>query len=267
MERKLLNVTDLSSYLYCARKFYLEKVIGLKQPPNKAMTEGLIRHKVLEEFSNKEENLVCTFRKITKKEILKEFNDLLEKCIEKIFKEDSTQIETFNINSEELKDKIIDSMQREILPRTNSIEEAINKGFLGKEIWENLEPKFVSEMFLISKDLGLKGRADRVLLSKNEIVPFELKTRVAEKVWPSDEIQITCYAMLLEKKYGLPVPKGILETGNVRHVIFIDDEKKKKVRNVIMEVQNALEGKNLQYPSSFNKCNSCSWKKECNELK
>lgn len=266
--KKLLNVTDLSAYMYCARKFYLEKVTGLKQPANKAMTEGLIRHNVLEEFNNKEEDLVCSFGSLEKRQVLEKFNALLELCIKKVFGENVEKIKQFEIDIKELHEKIVDAMQREIIPRTNSIDDAIRKGYTGKEIWENLEPKYISEMWLISRNLGLKGRADRVMISKEEgIIPFELKTRVADKVWPSDEIQITCYSMMLEEKFGKEISSGILETGNVRHIVQIDDTKRKKVRNTIEEVREVLEGKNLKFPNSFGKCQSCPWQKECGELK
>ncbi len=264
--KRLLSVTELSAYMYCARKYYLEKVKGLRQPANKAMTEGLIRHNVLEEFSNKEEKLVCSFGSLKKPQVIEKFNALLELCIHKVFEENVNKIKEFEINVGELHNKIVDALQREILPRAETIDEAMRKGFVGEELWKNLEPKYVSEMILVSRNLGLKGRADRVLISKDEILPFELKTRVADRVWPSDEIQVTCYAMMLEEKFNTQISKGILETGNVRHFISIDDEKKKKVRNIILEVREVLEGRNLKYPNSFGKCRSCPWKKECEEL-
>ena len=264
--KKLLNVTDLSAYLFCARKFYLEKVKGLKAPVNKAMIEGSIRHKVLEEFSVQEEKLVESFGSISKKEIVEKFLKLLELIVKKVFSQNAEIIQKFGIDVKELYKKIFDAMENDLLLRAESIDEAIRKGFTGKDLWENLEPKYISEMELTSEELGLKGRADRVMISEDSIVPFELKTRLADKVWPSDEVQLTCYGMMLEEKYGKKVPLGILESGNKKHEIVIDEKKKKEVVKLIGEVKEVLNGKNLRFPSSFGKCQSCPWKKECDEL-
>ncbi len=266
MPNKLLNVTDLSAYIFCARKFYLEKVKGLRQPLNKAMIEGSIRHKVLEEFSVQEERLVESFGSVSKKEIVEKFHSLLDLIIKKVFSQNAETIQKFGIDVKELYKKIFEAMENDILLRAGSIDDAIRKGFTGKDLWANLEPKYISEMELISEELGLKGRADRVMISEDSIVPFELKTRTIDKVWPSDEVQLTCYGMMLEEKYGKKIPLGILEAGNKKHEIVIDEKKKKEVVKLIGEVNEVLEGRNLRFPSSFGKCQSCPWKKECDEL-
>jgi CRISPR-associated protein Cas4 len=266
MPNKLLNVTDLSAYLFCARKFYLEKVKGLKAPVNKAMIEGSIRHKVLEEFSIQEERLVESFGSVSKKEIVEKFHSLLDLIIKKIFSQSAETIQKFGIDVKELYKKIFEAMENDLLLRASSIDDAIRKGFTGKDLWANLEPKYISEMELISEELGLKGRADRIMISEDSIVPFELKTRAVDKVWPSDEVQLTCYSMMLEEKYGKKIPLGILEAGNKKHEIVIDEKKKREVVKLIGEVNEVLDGRNLRFPSSFGKCQSCPWKKECDEL-
>jgi CRISPR-associated protein Cas4 len=230
------------------------------------MIEGSIRHKVLKEFSVQEERLVESFGSVSKKEIVEKFHSLLDLIIKKIFSQSAEKIQKFGIDVKELYKKIFDAMENDLVLRAESIEDAIRKGFTGKDLWANLEPKYISEMELISEELGLKGRADRVMISEDSIVPFELKTRTVDKVWPSDEVQLTCYGMMLEEKYGKTIPLGILEAGNKKHEIVIDEKKKKEVVKLISEVKEVLEGKNLRFPSSFGKCQSCPWKKECDEL-
>ena len=51
MEKKLLNVTDLSSYLYCPRQFYIKKIFNLREPPSQPMIKGKIKHEIIEKFS------------------------------------------------------------------------------------------------------------------------------------------------------------------------------------------------------------------------
>ena len=268
---KILNVTDISSYLYCPRKFYLKKVKGLKDPPTKPMIEGRIRHEVLEKFSKNEQNLLENFTQpLTKDQIITQFQNLLNNHIEIIFEKDSILIKQFSISPRELYQKIQIQMKNDIQLRAQTIENTMKKGFLGKDLFKNLTPKYISEMPLYSETLGLKGRADRVALDreKQTIIPFELKTRPIEKVWPSDEIQLTAYAMLLEEKYQTKIPFGILESGDVKHEVLITEQNKEKIRNIIEQIKKLLLNENADpmFPSSFSKCQTCSFKQECEDL-
>jgi len=274
----MLNVTDLSSYLYCPRQFYLTKIIRLRQPPTKPMVEGSIRHKVREMFAKNEEKLFANLELInhnlTKQKILLFYQNFLNEIIKTTFNNSQKLILSFQINPAELREKIIKSMENEIILRVQSVENTIKLGFTGKQLWENLTPKYISEMPLFSEKIGLKGRADRVMLDKNKetIILFELKTRETEKIYPSDEIQLTAYAMLLEEKYNKPIPLGILEAGNQTHELEITRENKQKVRELIDEINQLIQSSNSEnkiepkFPSSFSKCQHCEWEEQCNNI-
>ena len=270
MQKRILNVTDLSSYLYCPRQFYLQKIKGLRKPPTQPMIEGSIRHQVLETFGKNEEklfeNLELINHTLTREKTISLYQEFLEKIIHNIFNKNLRPIKTFQINIQDLHKKIKIQMNKEIALRLPSIETAVKKGFQGKEIWENLQPKYHSEYPLISETLGIKGRADRLLISDNTIIPFELKTRTIEKIYPSDEIQLTAYAMLLEEKFNTTIPIAILESGDTKQELIITTELKQKVRDLIQEVNQVFEKNSAKYPSSFSKCQNCDWEEECGLL-
>tara|TARA_Y100000310_G_C20649646_1_gene798640 strand:- start:23 stop:847 length:825 start_codon:yes stop_codon:yes gene_type:complete len=272
----MLNVTDISSYLYCPRQFYLTRVMGLRQPPTQPMIEGSIRHKVREMFAKNEErlfeNLELINHDFTKQKVIYFYQNLLDNIIKTIFNNSRKLILAFKINPAELREKIINSMKNEIFLRAESVENTIKIGFTGKELWENLTPKYVSELPLISENIGLKGRADRIMLDKETIIPFELKTRTAEKVYPSDKIQLTAYTMLLEEKYNKQIPIAILEAGNQTHEIEITESNKQEVRELISEINNLIKSYNSEnktepkFPSNFAKCQKCNWKEQCDKI-
>ncbi len=270
MSKPLLNVTDLSSYLYCPRKFYLQKINGLRQPPTKPMIEGLIRHQVLENFGNNEErlfeNLELINQTLSSEKIHKHYQELLQKIIHPIFQKNIKSIKAFQIDINELLKKIKKQMNKEIQLRIKAIENTLRKGFTGKALWENLTPKYFSEYRLESEALGLKGRADRLMIADETILPFELKTREIEKIYPSDEIQLTAYAMMLEEKFNKPIPIAILESGDKTHEIAITKEAKQKVFDLINEVNTLLETGKPKFPSSFSKCQSCFFEEACGSL-
>ncbi len=263
---KLLNVTDLSSYLYCPRKYFLTKIKGIREPTTKPMIEGSLRHKVLESFSNQEELFVSSLNNQNKPEIINKFNLFLQNTIDNIFSKNLFMIQKFSIQLKELREKISESMKNDIELRADSIETAIKKGFSGKSLWDNLSPKYLSEFKFESENLGLVGKADRIMISKetNEIIPFELKTRQADKIWPSDEIQLTAYAMLSEEHFNKPILHAVLEAGNIKHKLFITEEMKQKVIDLILEIRSLTTS--AKYPSSFAKCQACSLKSYCDEM-
>lgn len=266
VKKKLLSVTDLSMYLYCPRKFFLEKIKGIRKPVSNVMIEGRIRHEILEEFANRERNLVESLQKMEKDMLIKIYSQFLNNIITSNFVKNRSQIYAFKISSEALNIKILKSMENDILLRVNSVYNWMEKGFQGKELWENLSPKYLSEFAITSESLGLKGKIDRVMISES-IIPFELKTREIQKVFDSDELQLTAYAMLLEEKFDKKIPMGIIEAGNKKHEVIISDKTKKKVVDLVKEINNLFsEQKIPAFPSNFGKCNVCNLRGECDNL-
>ena len=268
----MLSVTDLSSYIYCPRKFYLQKIKGIRLPPTKPMIEGLIRHEVVEKFANNEKDIILNFtQKLKKRDIINSFQKFLDNLNEIIIEKYRPRINQHAISPRELIKKINAQMQNEFSLRADSISNTMDKGFLSHELWTNLKPKYFSEMRLVSENLGLKGRADRVMIADETIIPFELKTRPTEKIYPSDEIQLTAYAMLLEEKFNQPIPLAILESGNIKHELTITQENKEKVKDLINEINDLIRKStsqtgyrpNPKFPSSFAKCQICDLEEEC----
>jgi len=250
--------------MYCPVKYYLQKVVGIRKPPTKVMIEGKIRHEVMEIFSKNEPALVQEFTKpLPSKEITLSYLSLLSEVIKQTFSYEYDQMRKFMVSPNSLRENIIVGLNQEIILRAKAVEHTMSLGFLGKELWQNLEPKYYSEFFIESPSMELKGKIDRVMLSKNSIVPFELKTRPVDKIYDTDEIQLTAYAMLLEEYFKQPIPTGIIESGNIRHTPDIKEEKKQKVLSLIKEIHDLEKP---VFPKSFAKCQNCDFKEECDNL-
>ncbi|MBU1704594.1 MAG: hypothetical protein KJ922_04465, partial [Nanoarchaeota archaeon] len=67
----MISVTSLSSYLYCQRKLFLERVLGLFELPKAALIKGTVRHETYDLINKGEEALV---RSITKLILFEELN-------------------------------------------------------------------------------------------------------------------------------------------------------------------------------------------------
>ena len=262
MTKQIVNVTDITAYLYCPRKVYLKLVKKIKEPPNKKMISGFLKHKIFDIFNKNESAIVSSIsNNLEKEEIKKIYLINLTKITQEVLITYSNMASSFSINSQELTKDVLKFMEREINLRVESIKKTLDLGFLGKELWRNLQPKYLTEFEIISQELGLKGRVDRIKFEQ-EILPYELKTR--QEIYEGDKLQLTAYSLLLEQEFGKKIEKGIIESSNSEKEIEITEELKSKVFEVAEKIRNMI----LEPPfhSNFNKCRECKLRKECFEL-
>jgi len=263
MTKKLISVTDITSYLFCPRKVYFKLVKGIKEPPNQKMILGFLKHKIFDIFNKNESIIVSSISGDDKKLIKNTYLEALTRIVQEVSSIYYSMMNSFSIQFQDLLKPVLKSMNAEIELRAASIAEALRKGFRGKELWRELKPKYLTEFEIISEELGLKGRIDRVKLEQ-EIIPYEIKTR--EKVYQSDIIQLAAYSLLLEKEFNKPVTKGVIETSEKQETIEISQEMKNQVLEIAEEIRNLSE-ENLQsnFSSNFVKCENCSFKEDCFE--
>jgi CRISPR-associated protein Cas4 len=265
---KLISITDITSYLYCPRKFYLTRIIGIKEKPNQKMVIGRLKHTIIELFSKKEESLVNQIDKdYDKLDLVIMYENFIAGIAEKVFFDSREIIEAMRISKEEVFKKTMKDFANDLKVRIASIKQALEKGHKSEDIWKNLPSKFISELRLESCAYGLKGRIDRVeIIEKdNLIIPYELKTR-EDKVYYSDEIQLSAYAMMLEDIYHRVIKTGFIESGSLKQEIEITQEHKDNVLKLAEEIRNLKQGDVPPMPSNFNKCSKCDLQEECMKL-
>ncbi len=280
----LFSVTELSSYDYCKRKFYLQKRYNLKEPIKPALILGTIKHSTFEEFTKKEKNII---KKLEEKnydleslkyffyeEYLKILKNNIIKNKEKLF--------DFNISIEEAYEKskkifLADSnLRAKIFYNTKKTLEEKKEKTTIEEIYNNLNPKIISEKKIILEKYNLKGIIDRILLEEKEdkkiIRVYEFKSGKAPKndVWNSHKIQVYSYLTLLKET----TKETIIKEGIIN---YIDENKeftikynpfiKIEVLKKIEELKELLEGKIPEKTTNKNKCALCGLKKICYDEK
>lgn len=262
MAKQIINVTDITEYLYCPRKVYLKKIKKIKTPPTKPMILGFLKHKIFDIFNKNELIIVSGIKQILSKEqILMIYRNYLKTLIREASQNYSYMLRTFKIPLEDLEKQTLDFLKEDLIIRTNSIKKTLDSGFFGKELWRNLKPKYLTEFQIISEELGLKGRIDRILLG-DKILPFEIKTR--KDIFESDKIQLAAYALLLEEEFSRKINKGIIEAGKGQEEIEITEQLKNKVFEIADKIREMKEAPEFQ--NNFKKCKSCFLKKQCFEL-
>ena len=258
MAKQIISVSDITAYLYCPRKLWLAKIKGIREPPNRAMILGKIKHRALELFNLLEKDFIITIsRKLEEKEIEETYKEIMRTSALQAFQENADMAERLSLYVTTFLAEFLPLTENEIKLRILPLLQAM-KLYSGREIWENLTPKYKVELALLSEELGIKGRIDRVSFTEN-ILPFELKTRGKDDVYKSDKIQLAAYALLLEEKYKQPVKIGIVEAGNKKQEIELTEE----LRNEVLEIAEKVRNLKEEFPSNFSRCKNCSLKDEC----
>jgi len=259
--KEIINVTEIVEYLYCPRKIFLKRVKKIKEPPTKAMILGFLKHKVFDIFNKNESMIVSDIKEnITREQILILYNNYLKAIIKEIARSYENLIKTFKIEILTLETQTLDFLKKDLLIRAESVKKTLSQGYVGKELWRNLKPKYLTEFQITSENLGLKGRIDRVMIS-DKILPYEIKTR--SEIYESDKVQLAAYSLLLEEEFGKKIEGGIIETRKKEEEIFINRELKNKVLEIAEKIRNM---KDANFPSNLNKCKNCRLRKECFEI-
>ena len=256
-----INITDIISYTFCPRKLYLKRIKGIKEPPNLKMIIGRLKHNVFDLFAKNEEALVSSINEnLSEYQLLSIYQEALATATRQVISNNRQLMTTFAIPSDILTKDIQAFMKNEFDLKISSLKNSLAQGFREKQIWENLRPKYLTEFQIDSKELGLKGRIDRVELGEN-ILPYELKTRA--NIYESDKLQLAAYALLLESHFNTKITKGIAESHEDRQEVELTQEMKAKVLDIADKIRNFDKNKAPPFLSNFMKCQSCILKKEC----
>jgi len=269
MSIMMLSPTAISSYLYCPRKLFLERILGLVKYPKDAMVKGTIKHGIFEDINNKEKEIISSIKeKLSQERLLniyrKEYSVIARKKI--LFHK--KELEKFNIDPLDFFIKFWKTLLDEAETRAKTIYEFIEtNNIFGIELWEKITPKIISELRISDEELGVRGIIDELRDYGNQYVPVELKSgKSPEKgVWPGHKSQIALYMMVL-KNQGKFVKEGIIKYIDEKKEVTIqlntllEDESKKQ----LLLVRNLLEEKKLpERVDSFNKCSACQLKEDC----
>lgn len=111
---------------------------------------------------------------------------------------------------------------------------------------EKQEDEEWEELFLVSEELGLRGRVDALRNRDGETIPYEHKRgrcfrdeNKQTQAWESDKLQILAYACLLESCFGIKVKEGRIRyhADNVLVHVPLDDSGRNLVKEAIQKAR------------------------------
>lgn len=120
---------------------------------------------------------------------------------------------------------------------------------------------------LASKQLGLIGRPDRIVLEGGFYIPEEKKS--ANRVYPGHVLQLGAYFLLVEAHYRKRPPYGYIVLGNgQRHKVDNTSALRRKVKAAAGDMRKALREKPRSLPRGHKnaaRCRSCAMAAYCQQ--
>jgi len=265
-----ISVSMLSTYLYCPRMLFLQKVLAVEEPLKENLVLGSLRHEIYDLINKSEEKIVASImEKMQYSQLLSTYKACYSKILKEKIIKNKPKIREVNLDIVDVFKKTWPLILNEAELRAKNIFDFIVKhNVYGNELWEKLTPKIISEKSIESEKLQLKGIIDRIEMHEDGYIPIELKTGKMPKegVWLGHRIQIAAYAMLIEENFNTNVKEGFvryLDTNETRQ-IAINPFMKEEIIDLTKEIQNLLKNQEIpNYCENRNKCVNCGLRSTC----
>ncbi|MAG78167.1 CRISPR-associated protein Cas4 [archaeon] len=261
----MISVTYLCSYLYCARKLYLNLVLGLKEKVKDVTIKGKIKHQIYEVATRREKEVIVGLdfqKKIEDFEM--DYRRMYNKVVMWLISQSKKEIEEVSLKTLDLYKELWPFFVIECKKRSKEVFDFAHlNNVFGVELWESL-PRGLPELYVKSEKLGLKGRIDNV--DDKNFIPVEYKTGRAPDngAWKNHIIQIGAYMLLLSEHYGKEIKEGFVDYKEGERVKVIMNP---FLRDEILELKDKVEKllKSSELPPKIEgkKCEVCGLREEC----
>ncbi len=259
----IVSVTDLSSYLYCPRVLYQQKVLGYQEKLNKYMILGAIRHNFHDMANKYEESIILRLpTQASKDEITAIYSETYQNLLRVAVKNHGKSLALFDLAPETVITELLPIGASEAAERAGNVYTfSYRHNVFGSELWQLLTPKILTEVRVRSQMLRLKGVVDRIEVYENSVLPIELKTgkMANEGVWPSHRVQVAAYMMLLQEKFNKPVGQAVISylDHNTSKTITLNPYMELEVGELTEKVTRLMQSKIIPKPCGRESC-SCN---------
>lgn len=263
----MITVTDLCDYVWCPYQVYLKKVKKIRPPPTPQMVRGTVIHSIKEEVSKRERILVSSHisEGSSLDEIRKCIFDNAMRCAKNVILKERQGLEAQGVDPMALLSELKSDFHYESIASAARLKRLIERIGLGAAI-EMTYPEQEAEFVLEDKELDLRGRIDCFEQVGGMSIPIDYKSgNMHEDVTPSQRMQISAYAVMMERSMNTKVPLGIIEYTNFGRLrpVIVDDEAKEDVYKTLEAVKRIVYGKEEPEKNIGKRCNYCSFKEYC----
>lgn len=149
----------------------------------------------------------------------------------------------------------------------HEVQETLSKNRKFKKLKIDFEKILIDE-YLEDSELGIYGKIDVALLTKDEVVPIEFKWRQNKKPTFAHILQLYGYGVLLEKKYEKKFQKEIIiHSNNLKlHIIEVTKKHHEYFFKIVEDIQHIINTANFPDSSANEaKCLQCEYLNFCDD--
>ncbi|MBU1245830.1 MAG: CRISPR-associated protein Cas4 [Nanoarchaeota archaeon] len=268
-----IAVSKLSEYLYCKRKLYLQEVLGFVPELKREVVKGSIRHNVFDDVNKLDESIVKSFKRFVPfSDVFMSYRSAYYKSFFGFVQRNKEDLLKVGIKPMEFFHEKWPAFLFEARERANKVHNLMGKEkVFGDQLWERLFPKYMTEIWVESDFLKLKGVIDRIEIFEDRAVPIELKTGKMphEGVWPGHRIQLEAYMLLINEGLGKNVKEGYIEylDSKERRGVVMNPFVREEIVGLVNDVFAMLESDKVpEKVKNENKCKSCALREKCYNL-
>lgn len=127
--------------------------------------------------------------------------------------------------------------------------------------------KIFHNLKMDDKKLGLHGVADMAIETETAVYPVEFKLSAKEGKKQGNQLQLTAYALLLEKHFAKPSPVGFITgKGKVLRIVKFDQEKRQALIKATEQIRQMLKkGLKPESDAGVAQCCACEYVNFCND--
>lgn len=118
---------------------------------------------------------------------------------------------------------------------------------------------------LVNRELGLCGKPDRIQMTTSGIVVWEFKSgKTPPEPYHSHILQLTAYAMLVEKEYNTIVHRGYIRYPERTFEVDISEQLRREVMEKIRRMREVMRnGSPRRNHNSPRRCARCVYRDVC----
>ncbi|MBI3052127.1 PD-(D/E)XK nuclease family protein [Candidatus Woesearchaeota archaeon] len=257
----LISVSDLAAYVYCPRKLFNERVLGITAAPSPRMTLGSVKHAVFQHANLVERRVFMSFKEgMTAEDVHSLFLDAYKWALEWQLKRKAGQLSEQSINPSEAFSSLLPVLDAEAGLRASAVHKyALTNGCYGFDLWQSVVPKIFSEVRVRSRELSLRGAIDRIELFPDRCITYELKSGSppSSGVWPWHRMQVAAYSLLAQRRFNVPAKQMAVEyiSSGEKRELAMNPFLQQEVTSTTAKVLSLLESK--EPPSACGR-KSCS---------
>lgn len=261
----MITVSLISEYLYCPFKVYLHKYHS--DIVDKSLLTNQITHETMRGFEEiLKRNLWVLKGKMKIRRILEELFKGVPEYLEEIYEkyQDEIYYEGYGDEFERLKEDMI--LNSWIIGL--KIQKLLYNGINGPDAADILFPTCLIEYEIEDRELGLSGKVDMIEIIDGVYYPIKIKRTLPplKGVWQSDALQITGYAILMEREFNKEIQVGFVNYTKIgsRKPVLIGSSLREKFTEVFNEMTYVVyDGYKPEVVQNVAKCRRCTYYEIC----